>query len=325
LADLERLWGFLLERLEKGIPAGLLAVAESRGSTPGKAGAKMAVAADGELVGTIGGGSMERQWVEQIRKSLCEGTATQTMERQEHHCDGSGMVCGGVQTLILHLCSEKDRVPIARLLRALRQRDSVVLCIEPSGIGFVEASLEPGEIAFHQEGENEWRYLEHIGFRHTAYLVGGGHVSLALSRILDTLDFRIVVFDERPGLNTLVDNPYVHETRIVPFDQVHRHIPEGEHHYVIIMTPSQATDERVLGDLIDKRLRFLGMLGSTAKVAAVLGRLGLQIPPEKLRRVRAPVGLPIGSHRPAEIAVSIAAEMIQVKNRPECASSPGPC
>jgi len=103
-----------------------------------------------------------------------------------------------------------------------------------------------------------------------AYLVGGGHVSLALSRILNTLDSHIVVFAERPEPYTLVDNPYAHEKRIVPLDQVHRYVPEGEHHYAIIMTASHASDERVPGALIDKRLRFLGMLGSKAKVAAIL-------------------------------------------------------
>ena len=326
MANSEKLWGFLVERLERGVPVGLLAVVDSRGSTPAKAGAKMAVAADGKREGTIGGGAMERHGVEQIRKMLGEGIVTQRIERQEPHGDGSGRSCGGVQTLILHLCSAQDRAPIASLLRAIRQRDSVVFRIDPSGLALVEASsLNPGETAFHQDGEDDWRYLENIGIPYTAYLVGGGHVSLALSRILTTLDFHIVVFEERPELDTFVDNPYAHEKRIIPFDQVHRHIPEGEHHYAIVMTPSHASDERVLGALIDKRLRFLGMLGSKAKVAAILESLALRIPEETLRRVHAPVGLPIGSHTPAEIAVSIAAEIIQVKNTVERRLNPAPC
>jgi xanthine dehydrogenase accessory factor len=81
----------------------------------------------------------------------------------------------------------------------------------------------------------------------------------------------------------------------------------------------------VLGALIDKRLRFLGMLGSKAKVAAILESLALRIPEETLRRVHAPVGLPIESHTPAEIAVSIAAEIIQVKNTVERRLNPAPC
>jgi len=322
LADAENLWQFVLTCLERSIPVGLLVVMESRGSTPGKAGAKMAVTADGEMVGTIGGGRVEQQWVEQAQKMLCQGAATQAIVRQEHHADASGMICGGVQTILLHVCLKKDESPIESLLRALQHQTTGLLRIDPAGIAVDAASpLNTVETAFHHEGEDDWRYLETIGIRHTAYLVGGGHVSLALSRILNTLDFHVVVFDERPELHTLVDNSYAHEKIIAPFEKIHRQIPEGEHHYAVIMTPSHASDERVLGNLIDKRLRFLGMLGSKTKVAAIMENLSRQFPPEKLRRVHAPVGLPIKSHTPAEIAVSIAAEMIQVKNTVESETS----
>ena len=88
--------------------------------------------------------------------------------------------------------------------------------------------------------------------------------------------------------------------------------------YVVIMTYGHQADEKVLGQLLRKKLRYLGLLGSPATNAIIFARLATKgFRGRALGRVRAPVGLPIHSHTPEEIAISIAAEIISIKNQPK--------
>lgn len=80
------------------------------------------------------------------------------------------------------------------------------------------------------------------------------------------------------------------------------------------MTHSHKTDEKVAEQLADKQVRYLGVLGSRKKIEQLKANLAHQLTVDSLRRIRGPMGLPIKSHTPAEIAVSIAAELIQILN-----------
>jgi len=80
------------------------------------------------------------------------------------------------------------------------------------------------------------------------------------------------------------------------------------------MTHSHKTDEKVAEQLADKRIRYLGVLGSRKKIEQLKAHLEPRLSVESLQRIRGPIGLPIKSHTPAEIAVSIAAELIQILN-----------
>jgi xanthine dehydrogenase accessory factor len=158
-------------------------------------------------------------------------------------------------------------------------------------------------------------YTETLRPPDTLYIVGSGHVGLALSRVMSMLDFRIVVFDQRPDVDTLTRNVFAHEKRVLSFDRVGRHVRSGDRSYVAIMTHSHRSDEAVLRQLFGKRLRYVGLMASPRKAELVFDRLRSEGVPERLlRNVRSPIGLPIASHTPAEIAISIAAEIIQTRN-----------
>lgn len=318
MADDGNPWELLLDGLERGAPVALLVVVASASSTPGKAGAKLAVAADGRLAGTIGGGSGEHQGVREARRLLRQHPRQSRIMRAIHRQDsdhGSGMICGGEQTVAIYPCSPQDLPVVRAVVTALGRQEGGLLRLSPGAMTFDRGEQLAGAACrFGYDANGDWRYEENLGQYETAYLIGGGHVSLALSRILATLDFRIVVCDSRPDLETLVNNPYAHEKVIVPFHAVGTCIPEGDRHYAVIMTPAHASDEIVLRQLIDKKLRYLSLLGSRTKVQTLRERLQGAIPPERLAHLRAPAGFPINSHSPAEIAVSIAAEMIAVRN-----------
>lgn len=103
---------------------------------------------------------------------------------------------------------------------------------------------------------------------------------------------------------------------VMPYRELEKIIPEGERIFVLIMTHSHETDEQVAGLLAGKRIRYLGVLGSSGKIARLKANLAERLPAETLWGIHGPIGLPIHSHTPAEIAVSVAAELIQILNTP---------
>jgi xanthine dehydrogenase accessory factor len=306
-------WRFVLDRLKRRERVALLAIVESTGGTPGRAGFKMAVGAKGELAGTIGGGRMEHDLVEETRALLGRGRFEAKVLRRVHqlrHPESSGMICGGRQTIVIHACRGSDGAALEELLAGRTGS----LELSPRGLVFRKMHRVRAGCRFFLRG-GSWRYVERVAGPDTLYIVGGGHVGLALSRVMATLAFRIVMLDERPEVNTLAQNSAAHEKRTVAWKRVGREVPAGDRSYAVITTPGHAADECVLRQLVRKRLKYLGMMASPVKARVVLDRLRADgCPAEVLARVRTPIGLPITSRTPAEIAISIAAEIIRVRN-----------
>jgi xanthine dehydrogenase accessory factor len=133
---------------------------------------------------------------------------------------------------------------------------------------------------------------------------------------MSRMDFYISLFDDRPELNTIDKNRFAHRIQIVDnYDDIATHVPAGPSSYVVVMTLGYASDELVIRALIDKEFKYFGVLGSNAKMSIMLRKLLKEgLPADKLGRIRTPIGLAIRSRTPEEIAVSIAAEIISVKN-----------
>ncbi len=311
----ETVWSFLLERVKRGQRAALLTIVDGEGASPGKPGFKMAVSTGRALCGSVGGGAVEYDLVEEARALLRKTTSRSTVARKVHrlsHAETSGMICGGEQKVAIVPCRASDRKALEALVKSEKTGEKGLLSLTPKGISFTPGKQIRDSHQFRQSGTG-WRYEENLGYADTAYIVGGGHVCLALSRVLATLPFRIVVFDPRPDV--LKANVHAHERCLLPFKAVARKIPTGTHSYVLIMTPSHVADDVVLRQLARKNFKYLGLMASKTKAQALVAQMIVDgFPKEAMARVRTPVGLPIGSHTPAEIAVSVSAEMIQVRN-----------
>jgi len=302
----------------------LLIVAESTGSSPGRQGYKMAVGADGELAGSIGGGVMEVNLVEQARTSLSEppavsGGLTPSLTEQVHRRDvanSSGMICSGRQTVIFKILSANDREPIERAIGSLAENRGGLLTITSSGfrVGPPEGGTRSAQ--FEKTSDTEFVYQERLGFCNELYIVGGGHCALALSELMSKMDFYIRLFDDRPQLNTLDKNEFVHEKKIIEsYEMIGDLIPAGQNVYVVVMTLGYRSDAVVIRQLVEMNFRYFGVLGSKAKMATLFKELIAEgIAKQRLDLIRTPIGLPINSHTPEEIAISIAAEIISVKN-----------
>ncbi len=308
------------------IPVMLLLVAESSGSSPGRAGYKMAVSKDGEICGSIGGGIMEVSLVERARTALSEpgsvtpGFPTGVLTEQIHQKNSpnaSGMICSGRQTVILQRLEASDAETVNSIIDAINKCVDVSLTISHEGlsVGPTEVGSQ-NEFSFERLSENDFVYCERLGTRNELYIVGGGHCSLALSEVMARLDFRVHIFDDRPELNTLDKNQFADAITIIDdYTQIAEHLPPGNNVYVVVMTLGFVSDEIVIRSLVDRDLKYFGVLGSRAKMKTLMKELRNEgFDAEKLARIRTPIGLPINSRTPEEIAVSIAAEIIAVKN-----------
>jgi xanthine dehydrogenase accessory factor len=312
-------WQLIKDSLEEGLAVMLLYVLQSSGSSPGRSGFYMAVTGDGKMEGSIGGGMMEHKLVELARDKLKAVSGEPQIRKQIHNKsaakDQSGMICSGEQTVLLYPVQQKDRESIEQIISCLRERGSGTLLLSPQSIGFLGESPK-NKISFDYHNEESWLYKEIVGHQNHLYIVGGGHCALALSRLMSELDFYIHLYDVRQDLLTMVKNDAVHEKKVIAdYNELSSLIPTGNSVYVVVMTFGYRTDDIAIRALLNKEVKYFGVLGSRAKIEKMFDDYQKEgIDQHLIRRIYAPVGLPILSQTPEEIAVSIAAEIIQVKN-----------
>ncbi len=147
------------------------------------------------------------------------------------------------------------------------------------------------------------------------YIYGAGHCAMALSELAAKCGFLVTVIDDRTDWANKEKHPQAFNTICCDFSQILNFVDIYSKNYHIIMTHGHKNDEKILKLLIDKNLFYLGMIGSKQKVKISFDSLRNQGTSEDLiNKVKAPIGISIGSHHPFEIAVSIMAEIIQIKN-----------
>ena len=300
----------------------LLYVLESKGSSPGRQGFFMAVNIKGEMEGSIGGGIMEHKFVEMAKEKLQEKNVEKMIDirRQVHDKTAaknqSGMICSGEQTNFLYRMQSKDIHSLEKLIRCLS--DNKRGHIQLSANGFLFSEDDAGEENFRYDfnSEGDWFYREKVGYKSLLFIIGGGHCALALAKIMSMMDFYIQVYETRANLHTMILNDYAHQKHVIEdYSDLVELIPPGMEHFVVVMTVGYRTDEKAVKAMLSKDFRYFGLLGSSKKIKKLLTNLRKEgFSQAQLDRICAPVGLPINSQTPEEIAISIAAQIIQIKN-----------
>ena len=312
-----KLWQHLLNKLQKNRKVFLLTVVENFGSSPGRKGFKMLVSDDGFIFGSIGGGVMEHSLVEEVKTLLSDENQSIFLRKQIHKGrikDGSGMICSGEQTIVFHPLNGNHISIAENILDSLQHQKKGTLHLSPTSFSF--SSEEAKEQFTYQFTSSEnWSFREQLNFKNTLYIVGGGHVGLAVSDLFVNLGFYVLVFNNREGINTFDLNTSAHQKLIIDYSQIENYLQEGNTSYVVIMTNTYVDDKLILSQVLRNQYRYIGVLGSKAKLKTmweVLQKEGFTL--KELANVNAPIGLPIKSQTPEEIAVSIAAKIIEVKN-----------
>ena len=306
--------------LEKHIPVRLMYVLESEGSSPGRQGFCMAVNVCGQMKGSLGGGIMEHKFVEMAKQQLQENKPASDLINQIHNKTAghnqSGMICNGEQTIFLYDVKPGDLAMVNALLKSLEANENGTLQISNNSIRFFNA-VPDVDYSYKLLSETEFEYTEKTGYKNQLYIIGGGHCSLALSKLMRDMDYYITVFDNRKDLYTLQQNNFAHQKIILDnYSDLKNYNFAQRNSFAIIMTFGYRTDKEVAEAWEGKSFNYLGMLGSSNKIRELHQQFKAQGMESKwLEEIDAPAGISIKSKTPEEIAISIAAKIIEIKNR----------
>ncbi len=251
---MQRIYGTLEEIVNSQKPAALCIVIETQGSTPRKTGAKMIVLADGSSIGSIGGGSVEKEVTEMARHIIGSGKPAKVTFNLDHDL---GMHCGGTMEV----------------------------------------------------------YIEPLISVQKLFIFGAGHIGRSLAIFAKELGFSVTLFDPREEIFrdevftgfTCINKDYFKAIEEAVFD---------EHTYVVIVTPKHISDEEILAGVARKPNAYVGMIGSNRKVD-LLKKKFLEnniMTPGELASIDMPIGIKFKADTPQEIAISILAKLIDVRN-----------
>ncbi len=324
----------MLTQLKNGSPAVLCSIIASSGSVPRGAGAKMAVFPDGSFCGTIGGGSVEYCAIQKALEVHKTGLDTQeSFLLHPNQVQDIGMVCGGEVTVYFQRFDPKDESTLFLLRHILSRLQGncncwLIMALKDGrvmdfgtwddetglqGLRTVEEhSLLPHlcSRSVHLQGETHL-YIEPLCQRGIVYIFGGGHVGRALCPVLATVNFRVCMVENRPGLCDPARFPGAMEVLQDDCKDILATIPITKDDYVVIMTPGHADDRGILNQVLWTPAHYIGVIGSRKKIAATNAWLLAQgHDPASLKRITTPIGLPIQAQTPEEIAISIAAQLI---------------
>lgn len=337
----------LLERLVTTMQTGgdvvLASIINHSGSTPRSSGSLMLVHRDGSIQGSVGGGLLEAR-VQQAAGELFKagGLRLLNFDMTGKEAAREGMLCGGrVRVKLEHGSSTAGSIAVFEQLAELVGRGrSAVLVSKVSGPDHrlkLEARWVMGEQGFVGQAPKaplaerlretvgsasdpgcieleQGRFLmEPFAAGTEAVIIGAGHVGQATARLAAMVGFRTVVLDDRPEFANKERFPEADQVMVLDsFEGCFDRVGPGKNSFLVIMTRGHAHDKTVLGQALDTGAGYIGMIGSTRKRAAVYDALREEgVSDADLARVHCPIGLPIKAETPAEIAVSIVAEMIQ--------------
>ncbi|MBE6927767.1 MAG: xanthine dehydrogenase accessory protein XdhC [Ruminococcaceae bacterium] len=314
----------LIQAVERGERVVLCTILASSGSSPRGAGARMAVFADGSTMGTVGGGEVEYLALKEALSVLDSGkTYLRAFDLAPQQVASIGMICGGKVTIHYQIISEKDLSVLEQMRSALQKDENSWLNLQ-----IRDGVVEDFRVVTQQEAddpslytsravlkkEEPLRYAEPLQRAGRTYIFGGGHVGQALVPVLAKIGFRVTVFDTREQIATKEHFPMAEEVILGDYNDIYAKVKLTENDFVVIMTPGHQSDFALLEQVLRNKTRYVGCIGSRHKIAktqAMLREAGIS--EERIASVHSPIGLQILAETPDEIAISIAAEMIQCR------------
>jgi xanthine dehydrogenase accessory factor len=288
----------------------LVTVVKTWGSSPRPVGALLALRADGQVAGSVSGGCIEDDLIEQVRRNGIERSTPQLLtygiSADEAH--RFGLPCGGTIELALEPLSSASR--IAELLERLARGELVERRLDlHTGAVALEAAA-PGALL---RVEGDLLATVH-GPRWRLFIIGAGPLSRFLAQVATGLDYRVTVCDPREEYRGGWQVEGVELVHMMPDDLMLESRLDARC-AVVALTHDPKLDDLALMEALKSEAFYVGAIGSRVNNARRRERLKLfDLSEAQLARLHGPVGLHIGSKTPAEIAISILAEMTAVKN-----------
>lgn len=323
----------------------LMTVFEAKGSAPRTAGARMLVRADGSLQGTIGGGRLEHEAIAAARTLFqTRASIIQRFDLTGNDVAGMDMICGGrgeiwIEFLdaatpevlsifreIIQLLQQGKKAWLLTLIDGPAVEEKFRKCLVRKDLGYSGSLPPPADLLAQMDKGTDGpsvytvtvdgtRYLiEAIIPTRTVYVFGAGHVSQAVVPLCESVGFRTVVLDDREEF--ACPQRFSPATGIVLLNgfDCWPELDIDEDGFIVILTRGHLYDKVVLAQALRTSAGYIGMIGSRRKRDKIYQALLEEgYSQTEIDRVHSPIGLSIGAETPAELAVSIVAELIQIR------------
>jgi xanthine dehydrogenase accessory factor len=340
----------LAELARAGQPFALATVVRTQGSTPQVVGAKMVVVDDerGRAAGTLGGGCVEADAILAAREAIATGgRSLRAYELTENLAWNTGLVCGGTMWILAERGDDALVAPGRSMTEALVAAAgggapvAIVTRLQRRGrtlefAGRVFVGADGGVIGSFGEAEADARasasaliqmrhgtprlvpvaddvdlLIEPVASKPRVVVAGGGHVALAIARQALLLDFDATVLEDRPE--------FADPQRFPGASVISGDVPEAIasfdyawNSFLVVATRGHKLDADCVRAAVRTSVRYIGLLGSRRKTVLIADMLRDEgVDPSRIAAIHAPVGLDLGGRTPAEIALSVMAEMTQ--------------
>lgn len=336
----------IMQLLNAGEKIALATILSNVGSSPRTAGSKMIVQRDGSIIGTVGGGVVEAKVQQLAAQVLSDGIpVVESFNLKGSDVTQMDMICGGQMEVLIECLdglNDHVRAVYSQLLGCQQNRHKAVLVTKfydsatdqiinrhllLQKNAAVQQQLLPADAVDMVFNVSKGRYpqvltinndkylVEPIYNANTLYIFGAGHVSQKLCAVASTVDFNIVVLDDRAEFASRARFPAADRVLVLPsFEQAFDNLDIDSDSFIVIVTRGHAHDKTVLRQALSTEAGYIGMIGSKRKRDAIYNALLNEgFSKNDLARVYSPIGLEINAETPEEIAVSIAAELIKVR------------
>jgi len=334
--------------LDQDSPLVLATVLSHQGSTPRGSGSRMVILPGGEIIGTIGGGSMEAD-VMQRAEALFDAKNSQIRTYDltaQPDLDQLDVICGGqMQVLIEYVhASDENKSVFKQLQKAMQQGEPCFMiaaiqeaekrvrvgqrqCIPAqeslqrvegypaADVDRLISQVKNPQIPVLQTINNTSYLVEPFGIATSVFIFGAGHVAKFVAAICKMVHFRTIVLDDRDAFANQRRFPTADQVIVLAkFEKAMETLSIDKNSFIVIVTRGHRHDQTVLSQALQTQAAYIGMIGSRKKRDAIYANLlNSGFTQEDIDRVYSPIGLEIAAETPEEIAVSIAAEMIAVR------------
>lgn len=315
--------------MDTGQPCVLVSAVGGEGSAPRKVQSHMLVDASGRVCGTVGGGAVEGNSIAHAMELITDRQSDLcTFELHEHAAQDIGMICGGkvsVHFLYVHPQDKEIRAAAIAASAAYDLGSNAWLILdlrrhllavfdgkETTGALVVRNVLRNlGPSAGSCTMDDTVYYYEQLVYSDRVFIFGGGHVAQALVPVLASVGFHCLVIEDRAEFCRRELFPHAKDVRLLSDQAWDSLLPIEKEDSICIMTRGHKNDLACQAFALRTQAGYIGVIGSKRKVAMVNAQLSaMGFADEQIARIVTPIGLDIGAVTPAEIAVSIAAQMI---------------
>ncbi len=314
-----------LQKLINGHDAVLMNVIRTSGSVPRKIGASMVCFDDFSTIGTIGGGAIEHESIN-FARYMQNNSVVKKYTLNHSDAMNLGMVCGGeVDVHFLKIIADEGNISLfSGIVDAVTKRKkrwlvtditngNMRVCSENDGenTGFIDIMCDKAMLS----ADNKF-YVQPIFENGVVYVFGGGHVSKALCGLLSMCSFNFVVYENNENIAKIDNFPDAQDVVCADFSSINDNTNITENDYCVVLTRGHQSDNKVVAQILSKKPRYIGVIGSKKKVAFMHEYLKNEgFVESEILKINSPIGIDIGAVTPEEIAVSIVAQLIENKRK----------